>query len=57
VPGKLKVDQEVIHRHFGPGKVIEVTVGHPFTAMTIRFEEEGVKQLSLPTDGSPLSQF
>jgi hypothetical protein len=49
-PGMLKIGQKIIHRHFGQGTVIELDVGHPFTTMTIRFEEEGVKQLSLPTD-------
>ena len=37
------------HRHFGLGTVIELQVDHPFTAIMIRFNEEGVKQLSLPT--------
>lgn len=51
-PGKLKVGQKIIHRHFGQGTITELKVGHPFTAMTICFDEEGVQQLSLPTDGS-----
>jgi hypothetical protein len=57
VPEKLKVGQQVIHRHFGPGTIIELEVGHMFTALTVRFDEEGVKQLSLPTYGSPLPPF
>lgn len=57
VPGKLKVGQKVIHRHFGLGTIIDLQVGHPFTALTVRFDEEGVKQLSLPSDGSPLPCF
>jgi PcrA/UvrD tudor domain len=52
-PGKLKIGQKIVHRYFGQGTVIELKVAHPFTAMTIRFDEEGVKQLSLPTDASP----
>jgi hypothetical protein len=53
-PGMYKIGQEVIHRHFGRGKVIELNRGGPFKEMTIRFDEEGIKQLSLPTNGSPL---
>ncbi len=48
--GQLKIGQQIIHRHFGKGTVIELKVGNPFTAMTINFDEEGVKQLSLKTD-------
>jgi hypothetical protein len=53
-PARLKIGQEVIHRYFGRGSVIELNVDHPFTEMTIRFDEEGIRQLSLPSDGSPL---
>jgi hypothetical protein len=53
-PGKLKVGQKVLHRHFGPGKVTDVKIGGPFTELTIHFDDEGVKQLSLPTNGSHL---
>jgi hypothetical protein len=52
-PGILTVGQRIIHRYFGQGTVTELKAGNPFTAMTIRFDEEGVKRLSLPTDGSP----
>jgi hypothetical protein len=52
-PGELKIGQKVIHRHFGQGTVIDLKVGHPFTAMRIRFDDEGVMELSLPTDASP----
>jgi hypothetical protein len=57
VPGKLKVGQKVIHRHFGSGTVKKVKVGQPFTAMTVFFDEEGVTELSLPTDGSQLPRI
>jgi hypothetical protein len=50
--GKLKIGQKVIHRHFGKGTVTDVKVGGSLTELTIHFDEEGVKQLSLPTIGS-----
>jgi hypothetical protein len=56
-PGKLKIGQQVIHRHFGQGTVIELKVGNAFIAMKIRFDEEGVKELSLRTVTWPRSWF
>lgn len=51
-PGELNVGQVIINRHFGRGTVIAIDASGPYTALTIDFDEEGVKQLSLPTGGS-----
>lgn len=50
-PRRLKVGQKVVHRHFGIGKVTELKVDPDWTRMTVRFEDEGFKILSLPSGG------
>lgn len=49
-PMKLKCSQKVIHRYFGHGTVLRASTDDNKTSLTIRFDEEGVKDLSLSSD-------
>jgi hypothetical protein len=51
-PDHLKAGARVISRHFGAGTVNQVIAARDFTQLSIQFDEEGAKVLSLPSDGS-----
>jgi hypothetical protein len=50
-PDRVKVGDEVIHRHFGKGIVRRVAIDKSFARMTVCFDVEGTKDLCLPSDG------
>lgn len=49
-PKKLKCSQKVIHRYFGHGTVLQASTEANETSLTIRFDEEGIIDLSLSSD-------
>lgn len=53
--GRLKVGDRITYRYFGTGIVTQIDVGDDYTEMTVLFDEEGEKNLSVPTDGAPRS--
>jgi hypothetical protein len=53
-PDRLRVGQRVIHSYFGAGTVTAIKTGREWTGLLIAFDDEGSKELSLPSDGSPL---
>lgn len=54
IPGKLKPGDRIHHRNFGRGTVTAAEPCGKDTFLTVDFDEDGTKELGLPSDGSPL---
>lgn len=54
-PDQLSSGDRIVHRHFGLGTVNEVHIGKDHTGLKVLFDEEGLKTLSVPSDGSNIA--